>query len=238
MGEHCHPNCNCGRYLEIGNSVFMEFVKQADSSFTELPTKNVDFGGGLERIAAANLNDPDIYKISLIWPIIEKLQAVSNQSYDANDTAMRVIADHMRAATFLAVDGITPSNKGQGYVMRRLLRRAIRYALDIGIEQDLSEKITPLVVDIYKEAFSKVSQNAEQVVNTLVKEEKIFRQTLRKGLKVFARLVTGEAAKNSLMGSDIFQLYDTYGFPVELSVEEAKNRTSILPMMPTANLSV
>ena len=106
-GEYCHPNCECGRFLEIGNSVFMEFVKQADGTFGELPTKNVDFGGGLERIAAASLDDSDIFKISLIWPVIEHLEKLCGKKYDDNQQAMRVIADHLRAATFLATDGVT-----------------------------------------------------------------------------------------------------------------------------------
>ena len=104
--------------LKIGNSVFMQYQKQTDGSFKELPKRNVDFGGGLERFSAAANNDPDIFKISIIWPIIERLQALSGKNYDSNTSAMRVIADHMRAASFLAVDGVAPSNKGQGYVMR------------------------------------------------------------------------------------------------------------------------
>ena len=134
-GEHCHPNCDCGRFMEIGNSVFMEYLK-TESGFEKLPKQNVDFGGGLERIAAAKLGDPDMFKTSLIWPIIEKLQELSGKDYETNTASMRVIADHLRAATFLAVDGCAPSNKEQGYVMRRLLRRAIRFSFDLGIEQN------------------------------------------------------------------------------------------------------
>ena len=175
-------------------------------------------------LRAASINDPDIFKISLIWPIIQKLETTCHKKYEDNAVAMRVIADHMRAACFLALDGVTPSNKGQGYVMRRLLRRAIRYALEIGIEQAMCETIAPLVIDCYKDDYIDIGQNAGQLINSLVKEEKIFRQTLRKGLKMFERLLAGEADKHELSGEDIFLLYDTYGFPVELSAEEAKKR--------------
>ena len=114
-GEHCHPNCDCGRFMEIGNSVFMEYLK-TESGFDKLPKQNVDFGGGLERIAAATINGPDVFKISLLWPIIEKLEELSGKKYESHTENMRVIADHLRAAAFLAVDGVKPSNKEQGYV--------------------------------------------------------------------------------------------------------------------------
>lgn len=214
-GEFCHPNCDCGRFMEIGNSVFMEYIKR-DDGFEKLPKQNVDFGGGLERIAAASLNDPDVFKISLLHPIIEKLEAISGKSYDSYTGSMRVIADHLRAATFLAVDGVTPSNKEQGYVMRRLLRRAIRFAFDLGIEQNFLEQIVPVIADIYHDDFPEVRENREKVIEILIKEEKVFRQTLRKGLK---ELIKFKA--DGLTGSELFTLYDTYGFPVELSTEEA-----------------
>ena len=221
FGEHCHPNCDCGRYLEIGNSVFMEFIKKEDGSFGELPAKNVDFGGGLERIAAASLNEPDVFKISLIWPVIEKLQALSSKPYEDNSLSMRVIADHLRAATFLAVDGVIPSNKGQGYVMRRLMRRAIRYAFDIGIEQGLCESLSPVIAGIYRDDFPEVLSHEQEIINILVREEKVFRQTLRSGLVKLQKI---SKDKSELSGSDIFLLYDTYGFPYELAVEEAQNQ--------------
>ena len=151
FGEHCHINCDCGRYIELGNSVFMEYQKTKDG-FAKLPKRNVDYGGGLERIAAASIDSPDVYKISLLWPIIEKLQELSGKTYDNNQASMRVIADHLRGAVFLAVDGVTPSNKEQGYVMRRLLRRAIRHAFELGIEDNLPE-VAPVVCGLYKDDF-------------------------------------------------------------------------------------
>ncbi|QQS19936.1 alanine--tRNA ligase [Candidatus Saccharibacteria bacterium] len=214
-GEHCHPNCDCGRFMEIGNSVFMEYVR-TEKGFEKLPAQNVDFGAGLERIAAAQLNSPDMFKISVIWPIIEKLEAISGKKYDSHTESMRVIADHLRAASFLAVDGVTPSNKEQGYVMRRLVRRAIRYAFDLGIEQNFLEAVVPVIADIYEADFPEVKDNRETVIAVLAKEEKVFRQTLRKGLQQLERM-----AENGLTGENIFTLYDTFGFPTELSTEEA-----------------
>lgn len=214
-GEHCHPNCDCGRYMEIGNSVFMEYVKR-EKGFEKLPKQNVDFGGGLERIAAAAINDPDVFKISLLWPVIQKLEAISGKRYDSHTESMRVIADHLRAATFLAVDGVVPSNKEQGYVMRRLLRRAIRFAFDLGVEQNFLEQVVPVIADLYVEDYPEVKANRDKVVEVLVKEEKVFRQTLRKGIREFERLTA-----DGLTGAVMFTLYDTYGFPTELTHEEA-----------------
>jgi alanyl-tRNA synthetase len=154
-GANCHPNCDCGRFGEIGNSVFMAYRK-VNGKFESLPKPNVDFGGGLERIAAAVNGDPDMFKISLLWPIVEGLEKLSTKKYADSTKSMRVIADHLRAATFLAVDGVMPSNKQQGYVVRRLLRRAIRYAFDLGIEQDLCEKVVPLVAQMYRDDFQKL----------------------------------------------------------------------------------
>lgn len=215
-GEHCHPNCDCGRFMELGNNVFMAYRKVADGQFEPLEKPNIDHGSGLERVAAAALGDPDVFKISVMWPIIEKLQHLSGKSYEQHTNAMRVIADHLRAATFLAVDGCVPSNKEQGYVMRRLVRRAIRFAFEFGIEQNFLEQIVPVIADLYHSDFPEVADNRDKVIEVLVKEEKVFRQTLRKGLKELEKLSSG-----TVTGVDVFKLYDTYGFPVELSTEEA-----------------
>ena len=215
-GEHCHPNCDCGRFMEIGNNVFMAYRKVADGQFEPLEKPNIDHGSGLERIAAAKLNDPDVFKISLMWPIIEKLEALSRKKYDAHTNAMRVIADHLRAATFLAVDGCVPSNKEQGYVMRRLVRRAVRFAFELGIEQNFMEEIVPVIANLYHDDFPEVAEKRDEVVAVLIKEDKAFRQTLRKGLKQLEKF-----AQDGLTGIELFTLYDTYGFPVELSTEEA-----------------
>ncbi|HEV7951873.1 MAG TPA: alanine--tRNA ligase-related protein, partial [Candidatus Saccharimonadales bacterium] len=184
--------------------------------FEPLARKNVDFGGGMERIAAAQIDSPDVFRISVLWPIIEKLQTLSGKKYESHTESMRVIADHLRAATFLAVDGVVPANKEQGYVMRRLLRRAIRFAFDLGIEQNFFEEIVPVIAGLYHDDYPEVAAKRDEVVAILAKEEKVFRQTLRKGLKQLEKY-----AVDGLTGSELFTLYDTYGFPVELSTEEA-----------------
>jgi len=240
-GEHCHPNCDCGRFMEIGNNVFMAYRKVAEGKFELLEAPNIDHGSGLERIAAASIDDPDVFKISLMWPIIEELEKISGKKYDSHTQSMRVIADHLRAATFLAVDGVVPSNKEQGYVMRRLVRRAIRFAFDLGVEQNFMEHIVPVIADLYHEDLPEVAENREKVIEILVKEEKVFRQTLRKGLGMLKRLaypadgthgvVTANTKPGEVIsvepyalqidGGVVFTLYDTYGFPVELTEEEA-----------------
>jgi len=211
-----HPASDSGQFMEIGNQVFMQYRRNGDGSFTALEKQNVDFGGGLERIAAASINSPDVFRISLLWPIIEKVQTLSGKHYESNTASMRVIADHLRAAAFLAVDGVKPANKEQGYVMRRLLRRAIRFAFDLGIEQNFFEEIVPVIADLYATDYPEVAAARDEIIATLSKEEKVFRQTLRKGLKQLEKF-----AETGITGSELFTLYDTFGFPVELSTEEA-----------------
>ena len=211
-----HPASDSGRFMEIGNQVFMQYRRLDDGSFEPLKRKNVDFGGGLERIAAAAIDSPDVFKISLLQPIIKKLESLSGEEYATHTASMRVIADHLRAAVFLAVDGCVPSNKEQGYVMRRLLRRAIRYSFDLGIEQNFLEEVVPVIADLYEADFPEVKENRENIIATLVKEEKAFRQTLRKGLRQMQHYID-----DGLTGEELFTLYDTFGFPVELSTEEA-----------------
>lgn len=211
-----HPASDSGRFMEIGNQVFMQYRRLDDGSFEPLKRKNVDFGGGLERIAAAAIDSPDVFKISLLQPIIKKLESLSGEEYATHTASMRVIADHLRAAVFLAVDGCVPSNKEQGYVMRRLLRRAIRYSFDLGIEQNFLQEVVPVIADLYEADFPEVKENRESIIAVLVKEEKAFRQTLRKGLKQMRHYID-----DGLTGEELFMLYDTFGFPVELSTEEA-----------------
>lgn len=251
-----HPASDSPRFFEIGNNVFMGYRKTA-SGFEKLPAPNIDHGSGLERIAAAAIDNPDVYKISLLKPIITKLEEISGKNYESHTESMRVIADHLRGATFLAVDGVVPSNKEQGYVMRRLMRRAIRFAFDLGVEQNFVEQIVPVIADMFSGDFPEVAANREKVIEILVKEEKVFRQTLRKGLLQFdketkvyyfksnpANRAVGkypisveplnpsqpdiheivESDERELTGEIVFKLYDTYGFPVELTLEEAFKR--------------
>ncbi len=213
-----HPASDGARFMEIGNQVFMQYRRCEDGSFEELAKKNVDFGGGLERIAAAAIGSFDVFKISLLKPIVDKLEEISGKSYDNNTDEMRVIADHIRGAYLLAAEGLTPSNKTQGYAMRRLIRRAILRALDLGISTNFLSEIVPIVANNYKDLPDSILTHREVALDVLLKEEKAFRQTLNKGLKELKKLAGGAPA--SLSGYDLFKLQDTYGFPFELSVEE------------------
>jgi len=225
FGENCHPNCDCGRFIEIGNSVFMTYKKTA-RGFEKLPAPNVDFGGGLERIAAVALGTGDAYKTSLFKPIIEGLEDLSGKKYEDHVHNMRVIADHLRGAVFLVANDVLPSNKDRGYVLRRLLRRAIRYAFDLGIEQDLCEKVAPIIVELYESDFPEIKKQKNSVLKAFAAEEKLFRQTLHAGVRELQKLAK---RKQELGGADIFKLYDTYGFPAELSLEELlKQKVSVV----------
>ena len=212
-----HPASDGARFMEIGNSVFMQYRRLPDGSFEELAKKNVDFGGGLERIAAAAINSFDVFKISLMKPIIDKLEEISGKSYDNNTDEMRVIADHIRGAYLLAAQGLVPSNKAQGYAMRRLLRRAILRALDLGISANFLAEIAPIVASNYTDLPDSILTHRESALEVMLKEENAFRKTLNKGLKELKKLSNNQKI---LDGKDIFKLQDTYGFPFELSVEE------------------
>lgn len=212
-----HPASDGARFMEIGNQVFMQYRRAENGEFVELAKKNVDFGGGLERIAAAAIGSFDVFKISLLKPIIEKLEEVSQKSYNNNTDEMRVIADHVRGAYLLAAQGLAPSNKTQGYAMRRLVRRAILRALDLGIARDFLAEIVPIVAENYADLPDSILTHREMALKVLLDEEAAFRKTLNRGLKELRKLTRD----NKIIGGEaIFKLQDTYGFPIELSVEE------------------
>ena len=218
--EVCHVNCDCGRFLEIGNSVFMQYQKQADGSFAELAKKNVDFGGGFERILAVTRNSQDMFMTELFTPILEKIAAISGHSYNESseiNRSFRVIADHVRAATMLAADDVYPSNKEQGYFSRRLLRRAIRFGKMIGIEGSFIPDIARVVASMYEVPYPALKEKVDKIVAVFATEEKKFQKALEKGLKELEKIdhITGDVA---------FKLYETYGFPFELTQEIAEER--------------
>ena len=215
-----HPASDGARFMEIGNQVFMQYRRKEDGSFEELEKKNVDFGGGLERITAASINSFDVFKISLLKPIIDKLEELSGKSYDNNTDEMRIIADHLRGAYLLTAQGLTPSNKQQGYALRRLIRRAVLKALDLGIAQDFISEVVPIIAENYQDLPDSILTHRESAVAVLEKEERAFRQTLNKGLKEMQKMVKLDT-DGILDGADLFKLQDTYGFPFEVSVEEA-----------------
>ena len=212
-----HPASDGARFMEIGNQVFMQYRRNPDGTFSELEHKNVDFGGGLERITAASIGSFDVFKISLMAPIIAKLEAISHKNYDNNTDEMRIIADHLRGAYLLAAQGLTPSNKAQGYALRRLVRRAILKALDLGIGQEFLAEILPIIAENYQALSDDILPYRAQVLSVLTTEENAFRKTITKGVKELQKLAR---STREITGADLFKLQDTYGFPLELSVEE------------------
>jgi len=198
----CHPNCDCGRFLEIGNSVFMEYIANPSTSsgrasFSKLPRQNVDFGGGLERIAAVSIDSPDVFLIDIFAPLIEKLEHASGKKYSDEKNTFRIIADHVRAASMLIADGVMPGNVDRGYVVRRLIRRAVRFTDKLGCPHGTLATLTD--------------------TQEIAQEEKRFRKTLERGMKELARF----AQDGQISSEDAFQLFTTYGFPLELIIEEA-----------------
>ena len=214
-----HPASDGARFMEIGNQVFMQYKRNEDGSFSELKHKNIDFGGGLERIAAAAIDSFDVFETSLLKPLITKIEEISHKQYIDYTADMRIIADHLRGAYLLSAQGLTPSNRKQGYALRRLIRRAILKALNLGIEQDFLPQIIPLIENNYRDLSDEILNTREDALTVLIREEQAFRKTLSRGLKELNKLKT-----SGLTGEELFMLQDTYGFPLELSVEEAKHQ--------------
>jgi len=222
-GKECHPNCDCGRFVEIGNSVFMQFIKNEDGSFSELPKKNVDFGGGLERLAFATLGVPDAFLIDVFDASRSTLEAKTGKRYgedEATTRSMRIILDHMRAASFMLAEGVLPSNTEAGYVLRRLIRRSIREADRLGVQEAILPEVAAGYATAYKDHYPHVEAAAGKIQEELRKEEERFRKTLATGLKEFEKF----ADTGSISPEEVFTLATTYGFPVELTEELAKER--------------
>ena len=215
--QKCHPNCDCGRFMEIANSVFMQYQKQQDETLKELPKKNVDFGGGLERMVAVTNNNPDVFQTDLYSKIISVIEEYSDKKYkdEQNQPLMRVIADHLKAATFLIVDGVMPSNKTQGYILRRLLRRSaikLRLLTNKPTTQHQFLPIIESVLKTYKNTPYFKNINIESVNNLIGPELSKFTSSLDKGLEEVQKL-------SSIDGKVAFDLYQTYGFPLEITAE-------------------
>lgn len=220
-GPHCHPNCDCGRFLEIGNSVFMEYVKR-NGVFEKLAQQNVDFGGGLERITAAKNGDPDVFKAGALKRIVETLEQMSGKEYDnpAYRAAFRIIADHIRGAVFMIGDGLLPGNVEQGYFVRRLIRRSVRYADVLGIAPGTLHSLAEIVVEAYEHAYPELRGAFATIDTALLEEENRFRDTLERGLKELEKMLS----RGTISGHDAFVLFTTYGFPIELTEEIARER--------------
>jgi alanyl-tRNA synthetase len=214
-GPACHPNCECGRFLEIGNSVFIQYKKKEDGTLEELAQKNVDFGGGVERILAASANNPDVFASELFTEIISMIEKVSGQKYENNRQAVQIIADHLKAATFLIINGVTPSNKEHGYVLRRFLRRSVvkMRKLKGGMPSpDNFVDICQSVLKTYENVYFNL-ENDIKVIEPVVKNEILrFEKSLENGLREIEKIA-------KINGKIAFDLYQTYGFPLEITEE-------------------
>ncbi|MCX6726153.1 MAG: alanine--tRNA ligase, partial [Candidatus Shapirobacteria bacterium] len=230
-GSNCQPGCSCGKYLEIWNNVFMEFNCQKDGTVEKLKQRNIDTGMGVERTIAMLQGKDDVYQTELFSGLINQIEEISGKKYEKeNKKAMRIIIDHLRAATFAIGDGVNPSNKEAGYVVRRLIRRAIRYGIRYGNELGINKLFTfKIVEEVIKQSsgeYPHLKSNRDFILDQLQKEEEKFQKTLKKGLKEFNKIITSDliGKTKKIDGKTAFFLYETYGFPLELTIELAQEK--------------
>lgn len=219
-----YPGGENERYLEIWNLVFSQFNHNPDHTYTPLPNKNIDTGMGLERIVSVIQDTPTNFETDLFKPILEKIEEISGKTYGKAkevDTAFKVVADHVRTVAFAIGDGALPSNEGRGYVLRRLLRRAVRFSKELGMNQPFIYQLVEVVADIMKDFYPEVSEKSDFIQNVIRKEEERFHETLQEGLAILEKIMKQEKEKGSYIfpGNEVFVLYDTYGFPKELTEE-------------------
>ena len=227
-GPNCSPACSCGRYLEIWNDVFMQYNKKADGTFEPLEQKNVDTGMGLERTICVLNGKKSVYETDLFADILKKISELSGKEYGSDEMttrAFRIIADHMRTATFIMGDdrGVSPSNVDQGYVLRRLIRRAVRYGMGIGMPEGFTGEVAKVIIEQYRDVYPELKRNEAFVLEQLSLEESRFARTLKQGNREFEKLVE-KVQDGQIDGVSAFHLYDTYGFPVEMTEELARER--------------
>lgn len=234
--EEMYPGGENERYLEVWNLVFSEFNHNKDNTYTPLPNKNIDTGMGLERMASISQNVRTNYETDLFMPIIHEVENVSGKKYlevPEQDVAFKVIADHIRTIAFAISDGALPSNEGRGYVLRRLLRRAVRFSQSLGINEPFMYKLVDIVADIMEPYYPNVKEKAAFIKRVVKSEEERFHETLQEGLAILNQLIDkAKASTNEINGSDAFKLYDTYGFPIELT-EELSSQEGISVDMAT-----
>ncbi len=220
FGAKCHPNCECGRFVEIWNDVFMQYNKTAEGRFEILPQQNVDTGMGLERMVAVKQNVPTVFDTSEFKVLLGAIRDASGKAYGSSydvDRSMRIIADHARAATFVIGDprGVSPSNVGQGYIVRRLIRRAVREGRRLGMQGAFMGQLASVIIGEYGAFYAELETNRERILMEMAKEEEKFAKTLEKGMKELERII----AKGEVTGQDAFVLFSSYGFPLELTQE-------------------
>lgn len=232
-GPDCQPGCGCGKYIEIGNNVFMQYNKTAEGTYEPLKQRNIDVGLGLERILCMLSSTEDVYTTDLFAPIIARIRELRERqrskptlSPEQETRLTRIIADHLRAASFVIADGVTPSNVEQGYICRRLIRRAVRSGHELGIQGAFTAQIAQVVIDHYSQSYPELKQHQERILSELTREEERFSQTLARGLREFQKLEEGLRQKGEQVvpGEAVFHLFDTYGFPPTLTAELAKER--------------
>jgi alanyl-tRNA synthetase len=229
FGKYCHPNCDCGRFVEVGNSVFMEYKKKDDGSFEKLAQRNVDFGGGLERITQAANGDSDIFKIDVLRSIISILEREIKRNYNESDKtkkSFRVIADHLRAAVFLLGDGVRPANKERGYLLRRLIRKAVFEGHRLGMDSLVwMAAVGEAAIDSYAGHYPSLAGQKAEILSGLQAEGAKFLNTLEGGVNILYELMGKRAIspghKKEITGEEAFILFTTYGFPLELTLEKA-----------------
>jgi alanyl-tRNA synthetase len=224
--EGCGPNCHCGRFVEIWNLVFMEYNKTKEGKFEKLPKKNVDTGLGLERATAVFQKKESNFETELFLPIIKNLESLAKVPYNQQKKAYRIIADHIRAICFLIADGVLPTKEDRGYVLRRILRRAIRFGKLIEVPKNFLIPLAKTVIEEYKDIYKELKTQETDILTVIQNEEEKFNRTLNEGLKRFEKVVklTLEKNKEYLPVEEVFHLYDTYGFPFELTKELAEER--------------
>lgn len=228
-GDNCSiATCECDRYVEIWNLVFTELFQDEEGNHTPLAHKNIDTGMGLERITMVMNGVASTFETDLLRPILDAVCKMAGKTYKANekdDISLRIITDHVRCVSFMIADGITPGNEGRSYVLRMIMRRALRHGKMLGLELPFLHKLVDVVVDNYKEAYPELGENRDKIVATIKNEEEKFKQTLDRGQALLDNMLV-QAIKNNanITGEDVFKLYDTYGFPVELTTEIAKER--------------
>lgn len=217
----CQPSCDCGKYVEIWNNVFMQYNKKEDGTFEPLEKKNVDTGMGLERMIFLLQGKNNVFETELFEPIISKTKELSK---NPNDESLRIIADHLRASSMLICDGVLPSNLGQGYILRRLIRRTIRHMRKIDFNVDDIVKVCETLVDSLSEMYPELEKNKDEIILQVNKEKNRFMNTLLKGEKEFNKIVRSLKDSNLdlIDGKTLFRLYDTFGFPPEVTAELAK----------------
>lgn len=220
-GPECEPKCSCGKYVEIWNDVFMQYSKNDDGSFQPLSQQNIDTGMGLERIVAVLNGYTEVYQTDLFQPL---MQAITALVKDDQDTSKEIIADHIRSATFIIADGVSPSNMDQGYVLRRLIRRAVRHGRKLGIEDFFLGDLAKIVIDQYGQYYSNLEDNRSEIVLEIVAEEEKFAKTLRQGEKLFKKMAKKVQPNETMAAEEVFKLYDTFGFPLEITKELAHER--------------